>query len=218
MRLAKVSRRAIEIATDDTGDPWAVSNAILYRLCRRHPRHDNAPAVTAKVLLIGRSYAAALERGRLSSVDSDATNDLFYTRDVPRVLRNSELDARLARLRSKRDINAALTEILGTHSYLCSLFAKLTGRTKRSLASKYLHFHLPHLFFIFDSRASRGLRLLRPHSLPPARVPPRGDREYQRFFLHALALRQKLEHDFGVRLNPRQVDRLLLAAVADFDT
>lgn len=216
MRPNKITRRAVDTARDDNGNPWAVSDKVLYRLCRDYPRHDDARAVTAKVLLIGRSYAAALERGRSSAGDSEAPNDLFYTRDVPRVLGDSELDQRITALRANLDIAAALLSILETHSYLCGLFAELTGKTKRSLASKYLHFHLPDLFFIFDSRAVSGLRFLEEgRRSPRAPVPQDGDAQYCRFVTQALILRNKLQREFSVHLTPRHVDRLLLAAAAD---
>jgi hypothetical protein len=38
----------------------------------------------------------------------------------------------------------------------------LTGLEKRALASKYLHFHLPRLFFIYDSRAAGVMRRVSP--------------------------------------------------------
>jgi hypothetical protein len=37
------------------------------------------------------------------------------------------------------------------------LFAAITQREKRSLASKYLHFHVPHVFYLYDSRARRAI-------------------------------------------------------------
>jgi len=85
----------------------------------------------------------------------------------------------------------------------------LTGLEKRALASKYLHFHLPRLFFIFDSRALRMIRLVSP---APQRDSKRGggDPQYELFVVRALALREQLERRFGVRLTPRQLDRVLL--------
>jgi hypothetical protein len=43
---------------------WDLGNQVLYSLCQAHPRHDHSDAIVAKVWLIGRSYAAAIERER----------------------------------------------------------------------------------------------------------------------------------------------------------
>lgn len=50
-----------------------------------------------------------------------------------------------------------IDKILYIHKFLTDLFYELTGLNKRSLASKYLHFHCPDLFFIYDSRAHSNL-------------------------------------------------------------
>jgi len=42
------------------------------------------------------------------------------------------------------------------------LFTDITGWEKRALASKYLHFHRPDLFFFYDSRAKRALGKVTP--------------------------------------------------------
>jgi hypothetical protein len=47
-------------------DPWVwdVATNTLYDLCRRHPTHTTIEEIIGKVLLIGRSNAAAIERRR----------------------------------------------------------------------------------------------------------------------------------------------------------
>jgi hypothetical protein len=45
-----------------TGRPEIFGNNCLYSLCEKYPRHKNVDEVVAKLWLIGRSYAAALER------------------------------------------------------------------------------------------------------------------------------------------------------------
>jgi len=42
--------------------PWDLGNQTLYSLCQDHPMHDRDDVIIAKVWLIGRSYAAAVER------------------------------------------------------------------------------------------------------------------------------------------------------------
>ena len=41
---------------------WDFSNEILYDLCKNYPEHKNINQILAKILIIGRSYAAAIER------------------------------------------------------------------------------------------------------------------------------------------------------------
>ena len=119
--------------------------------------------MTAKMLLIGRAYAAAAERGRSGGSTADSSGDEFYVRDLPRVLRTSAVDATLRALRGVRTItDQNVPQVVQAHSVLMAVLRDLTGLEKRALASKYLHFHLPRLFFIFDSRAERMMRLVSP--------------------------------------------------------
>jgi hypothetical protein len=68
-----------EFVTRAIDDPtWDIGNRALYALCREFPRHERAPEIVAKVWLIGRSYAAAIERGQ----QSDLLGDDFYTEVV----------------------------------------------------------------------------------------------------------------------------------------
>jgi hypothetical protein len=208
----RITRQDIQRATNERIDPWAVSDGLLYALCRQYPDHQDARGVTAKMLLIGRAYAAAAERGRSGGSTAKSSGDEFYVRDLPRVLRRSAVDAKLralCRLRTITDQN--VSRVVQAHCVLMAVLRDLTGLEKRALASKYLHFHLPRLFFIFDSRAQRMMRLV---STAPQRNSRRGGRggdpQYELFVVRALALRDRLEGRFGVRLTPRQLDRILL--------
>jgi hypothetical protein len=211
-----ITRTQIERATDERRDPWAVSNGLLYALCRRYPDHNDAKGVTAKMLLIGRAYAATAERGRSAGSTAGSSSDEFYLRDLPRALRASALDAQLAALRALRrvtDENAG--EVIQAHTELMAVLRVLTGVEKRSLASKYLHFHLPRLFFIFDGRAQRMMRLVSPVSRHRSDLRPLGgDLQYETFVSAALTLRGQLESRFSVQLTPRQLDRILLTLEA----
>lgn len=195
-------------------DPWSIGNQVLYDLCRRYPHHTDDAEIVAKIWLIGRAYAASIERGRGKGADSGLSNDRFYTEAVPKALRRSDLDEKLealAKLKETKESNVG--PVLDAHAHLVHLFHGLTNKSKRSLASKYLHFHQPDLFFIYDSRAVQGIRDLR----IPRRtidVPPSADREYARFVGAAIGVREYVRSELGKRLNPRELDRLLLATVA----
>jgi hypothetical protein len=132
-----------------SSSPWDLGNEVLYSLCRTHPTHANHAAVIAKVWLIGRSYAAAIERGR----DKPEENDDFYVDRVAPQIVASAIDQWLQQLVTFSHPNSqSLPHILRTHAQVTALFSQISGLDKRSLASKYLHFHLPHLFYVLGDR------------------------------------------------------------------
>jgi hypothetical protein len=190
--------------------PWRVGNQVLYDLCRCHPRHVDDAAIIAKVWLIGRAYSAALERGRGMTVGDEVSNEQFYTEHIAKALRKSDLDRKLKALDSAQDINESnVGQVLDVHGYLVDLFETLTRKEKRSLASKYLHFHKPNLFFLYDSRANEGIRVCGV-SAKAVDVPDGADARYARFVGKALALREYVASTFKTKLTLRQLDRLLL--------
>jgi len=88
---------------------------------------------------------------------------------------------------------------------------KVTGLNKRSFSSKYLHFHLPDLFFIYDSRAVFAMKQLK-ELLPTATQNTKGkfDKPYQQFTEQCVLLTKHISDDLGILLSPRQLDNLLL--------
>jgi hypothetical protein len=141
-------------------------------------------------------------------------NDLFYIDDVAPALQHSKLDRWLAPLRRTSALGSStLRRVLEAHGYLCEVFQALTGLQKRALASKYLHFHVPQLFFLYDSRARKALR---GHRASPFLQPPseRCDPAYRSFVLTAYTLQQTIAESYSTTLTPRQLDRLFLRAAA----
>ena len=51
-----------KVNTAIAGNDWDLGNKILYDMCQQYPFHNKSSEVIAKVWLIGRSYAAAIER------------------------------------------------------------------------------------------------------------------------------------------------------------
>ena len=188
---------------------WDFGNKILYDLCSNYPDHKEVEVVIAKMLFIGRIYAAAIERRKTKS----DINDDFYIDKVAPTLINSELDSKLHSLSNSALEEEKILDMLVVHKYLSDLFNTLTGLDKRSLSSKYLHFHKPLLFFIYDSRAVSGLRTF------ISRVPPKYkqvlaskdiDIEYGKFFVKAYSVKTEIEEKLSKDLTPRQFDKILI--------
>lgn len=186
---------------------WDLGNDVLYKLCRDHPMHEETSAIIAKVWLIGRSYAVAIERRRVKR----ETNDSFYAEIVAPRMRNSGIDSWISeakRLRGHSD--EAVTVMLATHAKVTQLFGKISGLNKRSLASKYLHFHVPKLFYIYDTRAVQAMSAFSSHLGHMSSRGRTGDKEYRRFVERCLRLRALVQTRLGLSLTPRELDKMLL--------
>ena len=187
---------------------WDLGNEVLYSLCADYPAHTEPEVIVAKLWLIGRAYAAPIERGR--PMPGGLKNEGFYTgRVVPMVL-SSPVDSWIGELGGASLSWDDLPRILHAHRRLTDLFKSISGRAQRALAAKYLHFHRPDLFFIFDSRADAAVRALVPR---PRRVELRKkeiDSDYSLFARRCLELMERLQPESPVPLAPRPLDRYLL--------
>lgn len=189
-------------------NPWDLTNKTLYELCETYPNHKSLSEITAKVFIIGRSYAAALERRR--NKHADATDDFYFKKAAPVILK-SNIDRNLNTLRKMSKIDHE--DILKTHKDLTDTFTKISGLEKRSLASKYLHFHVPDLFFIYDSRALKGLVTITSKYTELRKkgvVNDAFDKNYAGFYYRCCELQAFIQNKTGVNLTPRQLDNFLL--------
>jgi hypothetical protein len=189
-----------------------VSNEVLYKLCKDHPRHDIDAIVIAKVMMIGRVYAAAIERGRESA---GAGGDDFYETKVAPIIRRSPIDKWLEALdRRQNDMGSDDEEMalnVKTHKRVMTLFHKISRKGRTSLASKYLHFHSRKRFYIFDSRAAWSIsQLTKPmrRTLPHLRE---HDKVYAGFCLRCHDLNKRITGPRGRLLLPRELDNVLTA-------
>jgi len=113
-------------------------NSILYKMCKENPEHNSPDVVSGKMWLIGRAYSAAIERVKRK----ENINDDFYKEKVGPTLTDLELDKRLENLQKiEKATKENVSDILSAHKYLQNKIRKITGMDKRSLCSKYLHFH-----------------------------------------------------------------------------
>lgn len=198
-----------------------LGNIILYNLCKRYPKHNIDNVITGKTWLIGRAYMVQLERGRNKGETSAA---IFYEKDVPRIFRNKKLriDERIAELRLFRSLTKEnIKKCLRVHNTLMktleskiNLAENSTNSNKRSFCSKYLHFHLPSKFFIYDSIASRKLGLFAKLSdvsedIVETVSDGNVDETYAKFYIKCFQLTKAIKGKYGFDLTPRQIDNLL---------
>lgn len=205
---------AADIKNTNNRQVWALGNQSLYDLCRKNPRHTKDDVIIAKIMLIGRVYAAAIERRKPDKQKSvEALGDNFYTKVVAPKVRKSGIDVWLnslpPHLPSLADV-PAINQILTVHSQVTNLFFEISGLEKRSLASKYLHFHRPDLFFIYDSRSNSGIKSVTPSLKVEVLRFPDQDTEYVKFFCRCLWLCDDIKLRISIQLTPRQLDDLLI--------
>jgi len=207
----------IEITEVDIRDAlkpslWDLGNKVLYSLCRKHPGHEKADEIIAKIWLIGRSYATAIERGKNKGKNEDEkdnrSSDEFYEQDVVNKIKNFEfrIDKGLIKVKS-------ISDGVVVHKQLLDIFQNINGQNMRSLASKYLHFHKPKYFFIYDSRAVNAIHKVTPDRRKIMLIDVNVfDSEYREFCSRCEWLQSYIKDKFKLKrkLTPRQLDKLLL--------
>jgi len=188
--------------------PWDLGNEVLYSLCANYPDHSDPDVVVAKLWLIGRAYASPLERGR--PTPRAPKNEAFYTGHAVPIVLASPMDAWLRELNRTTLSWDTLAHVIAVHSRFTDLLCSISTRAHRSLASKYLHFHRPELFFIYDSRAAAAVRseCKRPRQI--SLHAGEADAAYALFARRCLELTETLTPQAPVPVTPRVVDRYLL--------
>ncbi len=191
---------------------WAFANQVLYDLCADNIKHDNEHIIVTKIWLIGRSYAAAIERRNKS--EEEHIEDYYYDKVAPAILKiGTELDKKISKIKvmEKSFSDTDVVTILETHYDLTKVFSEITGMDKRSLASKYLHFHCPDQFFIYDSRAAGNIGKFagkdRKHfnSICTDKM----DQTYCDYYLKALQISRYAKEKFDKELSPRDIDNMI---------
>jgi len=184
------------------GTAWDLGNEILYEACRSRPLHTCIEDVIAKIWLIGRAYAAAIERRRHKT---ESNEDFYLSRVGPKIL-ESDIDAWIANAREEGSWKA----LLEAHYKTTYLLNEISGLNKRSLASKYLHFHVPELFYLYDTRAVSAIRAFRGLTGRASSADRSYDNEYRKFAEKCSTVRRYVQERYGAALNPRELDNLLL--------
>lgn len=190
---------------------WGFGNDVLYQMCANNPGHIVEDVILGKIWLIGRSYAAAIERRKRA--DSYSGDDFYHYAVAPKMLSiGPKLDELIGKLKKNKErIIDHVPDILFTHKFLMDAFMEITGLEKRSLASKYLHFHCPDLFFIYDSRARSAINkyVKKPDKRFLESVKD-CDPEYGDFVCRMIELQMYLQDKVGSLETPRNMDTFLL--------
>jgi len=186
---------------------WYLGNKVLYDLCSTYPDHKKDQEIIAKIHLIGRTYAAAIERRK---DNKKKINDDFFIDVVLPKIKNSDIDKWFMYCRKNNDDSTILT----IHKNLVDLFNEISDLDKRSLASKYLHFHFPDLFYMYDSRAASSLGTLQTILNMRIRVKnttdPLYDPVYYKFFTKCKKLHTFIEEHYQTTLTCREFDNILI--------
>lgn len=184
---------------------WGFGNNVLYKMCEEYPLHNNKEEIVGKVWLIGRSYAAAIERTKMGGT-LETIMDNFLNKLQPR---SNYLDEAIKNIKeiSVDQVQNNLKTIFELHGNLTQIMFEATNLDKRSLASKYLHFHCPNAFFIYDSRARRAINALVKKQALKGYL---GDDEYIEFCLRVLELQKFIKNETGKLFTPREIDNFLV--------
>lgn len=189
-------------------DRWQLANGILYRMCEEHPLHVDENEIVAKLWIIGRTYAAALERRKNKKDDKI---DFYYEEAAPAI---KEFQKYLDNSIEEINKGSNITIVIKTHKLLVDNFKKITGLEKRSLASKYLHFHCRNAVYIYDSIASTSMNKLVKNpekDFLDGMDEKNFDKTYADFVAKMLVLKAHLENSLNINLSPRDLDDFLLS-------
>lgn len=220
----------IDKAITDYEEDWSFGDQRLYNMCEEYPKHGKEYLKICKVWLIGRSYAAALERTKEKDVYKKLAKENF-----------NNIDERIEMLKDCTAIdNCNIEYILNLHNKLVKIYKKVTDLDKISLASKYLHFHLPNLFYLYDSRAKKAIdgiikikdiknflqyddkyadffkkvdtfrKKLKSIKKKDVENSSKNDNKYADFFKKVYAFHKKLEIFTQKEYTPRNIDCILL--------
>jgi len=204
-----LNRKEIEKSLSEGVGVFRLGNEILYNICKKYPLHDNKEEIVLKTWLIGRSYAASIER----FADKNEDTNSFYENTVAPLFIKSELDNKINKFKKMKGINLKiLPELVELHKYLQDQIKSITKDEKRSFSSKYLHFHLPNLFFIYDNivpgNLNKKVERLSKEELNIFNN-KNVDEVYSKFFLKCYKLQRLIQKEYGIKTTPRDIDCII---------
>ena len=193
---------------------WQLSDEVLYKLCRKWPRHSDLRKVYAKVNIIGRAFGTGIERqvdtGGARGTARDRVADALHDNRtaVDRLVR------RLQHITEPLSVES-LRKCVAAHGQFVAILQNVTrrGQTPRTFAAKYLHCHAP-VVPIFDSMSRDALKPLVPLG-PALRVfEPMSEEVDDEYYLHVLRFWNVYQQAQEMGFNPtaRHLDFYLWSA------
>lgn len=184
-------------------DYSSYGNEVLYRMCNERPSHKEIDTIKSKLWLIGRAYSATIER--------KAGKD-FNLQKAAEKIQASEIDSHISKLQKiNRTSLENVDTLLTAHKYFTDLLKEITDLNKRSLASKYLHFHAPKCVFIYDSIANRRIREIITPYKQKFILKRSFDDTYEGFVYRCIYYRDEIfENEINALATPRKIDIKLL--------
>lgn len=230
--------------SSDHSQSGGLGNSVLYQMVRDHKHHNDWRINKDKVLVIGRVYSAEITRRAGShNIESGTPKDLYEYIGRRLCEVGVELDRMIEECnRSGRVSFENLEMMLQSHDYLNRSVVKWINEWRMkpssnreeedaidsadgeegdsgvynriSFCSKYLHFHAPLSFFIFDSVSKKSLA----HSNVGHRRtnwPSTIRRELRTAYgAHCLRILKYIENnDYDDSWNPRKIDSHLMGFV-----
>lgn len=193
---------------------YDLGNDALYEFCKKNFKHDTPNKILAKTIIIGRTYAVSLDRGKNKTKTGRERkpdiNDDFYKKKIVPIFQDSNIDSELNEIKKAKKSSDIERKALELHCLLMKRLNPINGQNKRSFCSKYLHFHLPNIFFLYDSRANYALNGLITKKLVSPVKDETVDAQYSEFYSKAIFLKEIIFILTRIDLNPRQLDNLLL--------
>ncbi len=137
--------------------PFDVLNSMLYEAVSAQPSNSDKRQIIGKLMLIGRTYSASVERRKTQGHIKDERQALEVIIEAAQAIAASRCSALLDNIGMNEKLtHESLPKVVTIHLELCQALAKANNRENSSLASKYLHFHRPDFFPIVDSYVREG--------------------------------------------------------------
>lgn len=197
--------------------PFDVLNSMLYEAVSAQPSNSDKAQIIGKLMLIGRTYSASVERRKTRGHIKDERQALEVIIEAAEAIAESKCAAMLASIGMDDRLTIdRLPEVVAIHLELCRALAKANNRENSSLASKYLHFHRPEFFPIVDSYVREGWSWVMEElgqTYKGWRVFGKVNR-YGDWCCRVLDLRKLIENGHEGAVSLRQVDNYLLSIMS----
>ncbi|AJY04817.1 hypothetical protein AK36_3147 [Burkholderia vietnamiensis LMG 10929] len=184
---------------------------------KAHPSNTDKSQIIGKLMLIGRTYSASVERRKTKGLGKDERHALEVVIEAATAIAGSKC----ATLLDAIGLDDKLTldrvpEAAAIHLELCQALATANNRENSSLASKYLHFHRPAFFPIVDSIVREGWSWV----MDDLEGSYKGWRDfgkvarYKDWCARVLELRDLMEDNLRHAVSLRQIDSYLLSIMS----